>query len=87
MKILLDYFQKVSDGLKLLGEDIGRMVANIDDDISKEGEKAYKVDDGKMPMKSMQPMTRIRKDKKALVKAQNKPEITFIEDKLKDILE
>jgi len=71
---LLEYLAKISDGLTDLTQDIGRIVEQ-----KKSGKKASK--------KSLQPTTRLRKDKDALKKAQDDPDTTFILDKLNDIFE
>jgi hypothetical protein len=71
---IVEYFENISRGLKTLVKDAEVMANNIE-----------KPKEEKRSLKSMQPMTRIRKDKGEIEKAKANPEITFIEDTLKDI--
>lgn len=72
---IVKYFEKLSTGLKTLAKDVEMMAS----DLSKPEEEKKK------SFKSLQPMTRIRKDVTAVKKAEANPEIAFIEDKLKDL--
>jgi len=68
------YFENIAIGLRNLSKDTEVMINNLG---KEEGEKRS--------LKSMQPVTRIRKNKAEIERAKANPEITFIEDKLKDI--
>ena len=69
-----DYFKKIAGDLRLLSEDIDKMISN------KEGEAPH------MSPNSIQPQTRIYKDVSEAKEAQENPEIAFVKGKLKDIL-
>ena len=70
---LEDIFLKASGDCKLLSEDIQAMIAGIKDK-------------KKSSRKSLEPMTRLRKDTEELIRVDNtNPDEQFILDKLADI--
>jgi hypothetical protein len=90
MSDLVNHFVDIAEGLKMLSEDVRRMAENKK--ASSKDNKKY--DDQEQPkksvkllkMKSLQPVTRIRANKEEIIKAKENPELTYISDKLKDIL-
>jgi len=73
MSDLGEYFQKVSDKLSILSSDIERIKFN-----------EVSPPEKKKDMKSLQPVTRLRANKKEAQDAFDNPEITFINDILND---
>ena len=73
--------QRASEGANLLVEDINSIFRERQDNVEKE-----KNDFSIVSKKSLEPITRLRKNKKELMDAeQNDPELQFIFDKLTDI--
>lgn len=85
MDELVKFFQKMSEGITLLKEDIERASANHKNNIDKDGNKLPKEEEKLMPMKSMQPMTRLYSSKDEIVRAKENPDMGFINGKIKDI--
>ena len=97
MDDFLDSLNKKERSLQDLTRDINAIIAKLeardeveDVDVRKEKHnknfgknKAVKVAAG---YRSLEPMTRLRKDKQDIVKAEENPELTFIQDKYDDIL-
>ena len=92
MSDLVKHFEDIASGLQMLSEDIRRMAEN-----KKASQKASQKDDKKddqqpkksvrvLKMKSLQPVTRLRANKQEIIKAKENPELTYIADKIKDIL-
>jgi len=85
---LLKYIEDISRNLGVLINDVRRMAVNVE---NKQKEEVSQSEDElqKKPkqfsMKSFQPVTRLRKNKKEIEDAKQNPELTFINDKLKDI--
>ncbi len=73
MSDLGEYLKKVLDKLSILSSDIERIKFN-----------EVSPPEKKKDMKSLQPVTRLRADKKDAQDAANNPEITFIIDMLGD---
>jgi len=77
------YFKKIQIGLVGLQKDIGNMAAA--DHINKEEALKEGKPIPKPSLNALHPMTRIRKNIQEIKNANDNPQVTLIEDKLKDI--
>lgn len=82
---LIEMFQKMQREIAELEKDVKTMEIAVLKD-----KKAESDDPNKVPVKPsipvLHPMTRIRKDMQEIKKASDSPQITVIEDKIKDFL-
>ena len=76
MKDLCDFLEKAKDKLRILAGDIERMKVN-----------AELPEEDKKDMKSLRPVTRLRKNVAEAKEAAENPDTTFIIDQLKDAFE
>ena len=77
------YFRKIQVGVEKLHVDIKNISSN-----RVKPDKDREIKPGQLtqkPSSTIQPMTRIRKNMQEIKKAQESPELTMIEDRLKDI--
>jgi len=100
MDAFAKYLQQVSDGLNVLSGDIQRIIIDKEKQIKEENKKkeekkpAEQVNTIKqtaqehfksISLKSMQPVTKLYKNEKEIKKAQENPEMDFINKKVEDI--
>ena len=94
MDAFAKYLQQVSDGLNVLSGDIQRIIIDKEKQIKEEKKPAEQVNTIKqtaqehfksISLKSMQPVTKLYKNEKEIKKAQENPEMDFINKKVEDI--
>ena len=83
------YLQHVSDELLILQGDIGRIIATKKEEAKNPDKQEDKQDKQsnfkKIPLKSLQPVTKIYKNKTEILKAKENPEVDFITKQLENI--
>ena len=84
------YLQHLADELKVLQGDIEKIAVikakEVKEDKPEESQKESPKDKFKrIPLKSMQRVTKLYKNKEEIIKAQENPEMDFINKKIEDI--
>ena len=99
MDAFAKYLQQVSDGLNVLSGDIQRIIIDKEKQIKEEAVKKEEKETEQVntikqtaqehfksiSLKSMQPVTKLYKNEKEIKKAQENPEMDFINKKVEDI--
>jgi hypothetical protein len=83
MSDFTEYLKKMSDEFKILNSDIDKIIAKKKNESNSQGEENIKKS---LSLKSLQPRTKMYKNKQEMVEAQKNPEFDFIKKQIEEIL-
>ena len=94
MSDFVKYLKKISDEFKILNTDIDKIIAKkkneAKDNVSLVDEKVDEKDSKLLPkslsLKSLQPRTKLYKNKQEMIEAKKNPEFDFIKKQIEEIL-
>jgi hypothetical protein len=83
MSDLVKHLKKVSDEFKTLSTDIDKIIAKKKNELNNPGKEDISKS---LSLKSLQPRTKLYKNKQEIVEAQKNPEFDFIKKQIEEIL-
>lgn len=86
MSNISDYFKRLSVDLELLSDDIPRLIKSVEK--SQKMDEKQKMEPRKfegLPPRSLEPISKLRKNKEEIKEANANKEVFFVKDRIKNI--